>query len=196
MMEEIWKEVKGWEGLYEISSLGRIRSLPRVVVRSNGWPLTVVGKMLSPHIGVDGYVYEVICDVGNKRKKTVKIHRLVAEAFIPNPLNLPQVNHKDENKENNNVDNLEWCTNKYNVNYGTAIQRSKANRKPQFNGHGAKKIIMLSKDGEFIKEFQSIKEAQRQTGIKSQNISSCCMNKRHRTAGGYIWKYKSLITNK
>jgi hypothetical protein len=108
------------------------------------------------------------------------VHRLVAKSFLPNPYDYPEVNHKDENKLNNCVDNLEWCTKKYNINYGTAIYRSANNR--------GKKIIQLDKNNNFINSYNSLMDAERITGISNGNINACCKGKR-KTAGGYIWKY-------
>ena len=109
MIEE-WRPIEGSEGLYEVSSYGRVRSLRRNII-------------LSPKKEPMGYLR---CNLYlNKNMKTFSIHRLVAQAFIPNPDNLPQVNHKDENKTNNSVENLEWCDAKYNNNYGTARIRSR-----------------------------------------------------------------------
>ena len=115
MIEEIWRPVVGYEGLYEVSNIGRVRSLDRFYYRLHK------GKVLSPT--KDRYGYLTVTLNCNGKSKTIKIHRLVAQAFLPNPDNLPQVNHKDEDKTNNNVDNLEWCTAKYNVNFGTRQER-------------------------------------------------------------------------
>ena len=114
MIEE-WRPIEGYEGLYEVSNLGRVRSLDRFYYRLHK------GKVLSPT--KDRYGYLTVTLNCNGKSKTIKIHRLVAQAFLPNPDNLPQVNHKDEDKTNNNVDNLEWCTAKYNVNFGTRQER-------------------------------------------------------------------------
>ena len=117
MNEEIWKPIEGYEGLYEVSNTGRVRSFDRYVKYSNGQIHLHKGKVLSPIKDTDGYLQVVLhC---NGKCKTIKVHRLVAQAFIPNPDNLPQINHKDEDKLNNCVENLEWCTAKYNINYGT-----------------------------------------------------------------------------
>lgn len=111
-MEEIWKDVKGFEGLYQVSNLGRVRSLDR---RKNNQ--FFCGKILSLAKDKDGYCLVTLND--GKRKKTGRVHRLVALAFIQNPDNLPEINHIDENKENNSADNLEWCSTKYNLTYGS-----------------------------------------------------------------------------
>lgn len=109
MEKEIWKDVNDYNGLYQISNLGNVKSIH--------YRHTNVEKILKPYIKEDGYV--VVCLTKNRRIKWHRVHRLVAEAFINNPDNLPEVNHKDENKLNNRVDNLEWCTSSYNKNYGT-----------------------------------------------------------------------------
>ena len=103
--------------------------------------------------------------------KTFKIHRLVASTFIPNPLNLPQINHIDENKTNNNVENLEWCSAQYNIDYSQS-----------------KPVNQYSLDGIYIATYKSIKEASKQTGINQGDISCCCRGK-YKTSGGFIWKY-------
>lgn len=118
MIEE-WRPVIGYEGLYEVSSYGRVRSVDRYVKTCYGSYRLHKGKVLSPGIRPDGYL------VVSLQYKMFRVHRIVAEAFLPNPDNLPQVNHKDEDKSNNRVDNLEWCDSKYNNNYGTARIRAK-----------------------------------------------------------------------
>ena len=111
-MAEVWKDVKGFEGLYQVSNLGRVRSLDRM--KNNR---LFRGRVLRQPKDNDGYCLVTLCD--GKRSKTGKVHRLVAFAFIPNPDNLPEINHIDENKENNRADNLEWCSTKYNLTYGS-----------------------------------------------------------------------------
>lgn len=139
------------------------------------------GKKLKPSI-VKGY-YRLTLSKNNK-KYNRQVHRLVAEAFIPNPYNLPCVNHKDENPLNNCVDNLEWCTSEYNINYGTARKRmSKTKSIP---------IEQYTIDGKFVRNWKSAKEAQQHYGKSNKgNISSCCAGIR-KTAYGFVWKYKSL----
>lgn len=120
---EIWKDVKGFEGYYEVSDLGRVRSVDRVVVDTvRNCERLLKGKLLVQRDNGNGYKTVMFCKEHKLYNKYV--HILVAEAFIPNTDNLPQVNHKDEDKSNNCVDNLEWCTGKYNSNYGTGQQRS------------------------------------------------------------------------
>ena len=138
-MEE-WKSIPGYEGLYEVSNLGRVRS----VERCDRFNRKIVSKILKPNY-VSGYLR-----VGMYKNKTFKyylIHRLVAQAFLPNPDNLPEVNHKDEDKSNNKVNNLEWCDRSYNMNYGTVQQR-----RIQTNINNGK-YTGNSKTKEYIKEY-------------------------------------------
>ena len=121
-MEEIWKPVKGFEGYYEVSNLGRVRSIDRVVVDTvRNCERLLKGKVLIQKDNGNGYKNVMFCKEHKIYNKYV--HRLIAEAFLPNPDNLPQVNHKDEDKSNNRVDNLEWCTSFYNNEYGTRKKR-------------------------------------------------------------------------
>lgn len=115
-----------------------------------------------------------------KRYKHFSIHRLVGTHFISNPNNLPYINHIDENKLNNCVNNLEWCTCSYNINYGTGITRSKEKR--------SKCVQQFSKELKLLCSYVSVSEAERKTGIYNPNIVKCCKGER-KTAGGYIWKY-------
>lgn len=120
--QEIWKNIKNYEGLYKISNLGRVKSLPKYAGRSYRKE-----KILKTYLDKNGYVKVILCK--NNRTRFLSIHRLLAEAFIPNPNDYPQINHKDENKQNNSLNNLEWCTCKYNINYGTRTKRDVEKRK-------------------------------------------------------------------
>ena len=171
MKKEYWKPVVGYEGLYEVSNWGRVKSLPR-----NG--TVKYARILKLYTDKDGYLYVVLSK--NNKQKLFKIHRLVAEAFIPNPNNLPMINHKDENKQNNNVENLEWCSAKYNSNYGTAIERRSKKR--------SKPILQFTLDGEFVREWESTMECER-NGYNHGAVVSCCQGKR-KTHKGFIFKYK------
>ena len=168
MIEE-WKDVVGYEGLYQVSNFGNIKSLFRYK------------RQLKPVIR-NGYESVKLCK--NKNAKFVSVHRVVAEAFIPNPQKLPIVNHKDENKQNNCVENLEWCTNVYNINYGNA-QEKKAQK-------FFRSVRKFSLEGEFLKEYPSIKAAAKETGLPHSSISFCCSGRYH-TSGGYKWKYKEVV---
>ena len=181
-MTEIYKDIKDLEGLYQVSNFGQILSLN---YRGTGKP-----KLLKPLTEGGGYLFVHLYK--NRKRKKFKVHRLVAEHFIPNPNNLPCVNHKDENKENNSVENLEYCTYEYNCNYGTRNERagkaiSKA-KKGIPNEKCSKKILQFTLDGEFIREWQSMAECTR-NGFDQSNVCNCCQGKR-KSAYGYIWKYK------
>lgn len=180
---EIWKPVKDYEGLYEVSNLGRIKSLSKFHCTSKNY--SSLGylskeKILKPIIGVQGYLYVNLYK--NKKHNFKRIHILVAQAFINNPNKFPMVNHKDENVMNNVVSNLEWCNNKYNLNYGTA-QKRKAQK------HN-KPILQFDLNGNFIKEYESITQASKELNIKIDYISSCCLGRRRKTKG-YVFKFKN-----
>ncbi len=167
-MIEIWKNIKGYEGLYQVSNFGRIKSLPRC---------TTKGGIRKLRIYSNGYLY--FSAWKNGKVKMLLIHRVVAQAFIPNPNNCPQVNHKDENKTNNCVSNLEWCTAKYNTNYGSGKRRG-ANKE-------SLPVVCMDLYGNEIKTFSSITDAKKQTG--ANNISAVCKGKL-KTSGGFKWRYK------
>lgn len=149
-----------------------------------------IRKMILRKNKKNGYVYVFLCKKGKKFNK--RIHRLVAEAFIPNPENKPQVNHKNGDKSNNRVENLEWATASENMLHAYHFLKNiiLPSRKGCFGKNNAKsKIILQIKDGNIITEFYGCQEAQRKTGISFGNISECCRNNR-KTAGGFQWKYK------
>ena len=176
---EIWKPIKDYEDCYEISNEGRVRSKDRYVkVCGNGKRL-IKGQIIKPNICVNGY-YEVMLS-RNKQRKVLLLHRLVAMHFIDNPMGFPEVNHKDENITNNHVDNLEWCTSKYNANYGTRNQRcmEKIIKKP---------VRQLTLDGKLIAVYPMISDAMRKTGIDESQIIRVCKGK-NITAGGFKWEY-------
>lgn len=122
MIEE-WRPIEGYEGLYEVSSYGRVRSVDRFIVDSLGHRKFYKGKVLIPVKSNLGYLLVSLCC--NGKHKGITVHRLVAQAFLPNPDNLPEINHKDEDKTNNSVENLEWCDRSYNINYGSRNIRVK-----------------------------------------------------------------------
>ena len=177
MNKEIWKDIKGYEGLYQVSNKGNVRSLDRMVNSPNGMRMSK-GRILKQ------YKYGSYSKVSlskASRVKTYDVHPLVAKAFIPNPNNYPQVNHKNENRYDNRVENLEWCTAKYNVNYGTHNQR-------MFNNMPKYCVVKYDLNGNYIAEYLSIKIAARENNISDSNIIKCCKGQR-KTAGRYIWKY-------
>lgn len=175
-MEEIWKTIEGYPN-YMISNLGRVKSL--------NYHNTGKEKILNLYKKTGGYLY--VCLTKNKKHKWYRVHRLVAEALIPNSNNYPQVNHKDENKQNNCVENLEWCTTDYNHNYGN---RNKKISDKLTNGKTSKKVFQYDLQGNFIKEWPSVREIQRQLGYSNQNICACCLGK-YKQSYGYIWSYQS-----
>ena len=186
-MKEIWKSITGFEGLYEVSSLGKVRSLPRYVACKNNSNRFINGKILNPSVSHDGYKY---VDLSNKCiKYRFKIHRLIAISFIDNPKNNPQINHKDGNKLNNNVSNLEWCTNSENQKHAhlIGIKKTPIVAISGENNPNNKPIVQISLDGRILNKFYSATEAMKITNINRGHIRSVCLGKR-KTAGGYKWK--------
>lgn len=193
-MEE-WKDIEGYEGLYQVSNEGKVKSIERIV-NAGKRKFLFKSKFLKPIL--IGNYYSVHLSKNNK-SKMIRVHRLVAEAFIPNPENLAQINHKDENKTNNKVENLEWCTPLYNNNYGSHNKKiSKAMiNKPEYS----KQVYQYTLDGKLVKKWSSTKEAER-NGFQSINISRCC-NGGYFSNGkkkwinitqhkGYRWSYEPL----
>lgn len=211
-MEE-WRDIPGYEGIYQVSNLGRVRSLDRKVHHWKGGFSLIKGRILTPNKqNTKGY-YRVKLD--NKYRA---VHRLVAMAFIPNPDNLPQVNHKDENKLNNNVNNLEWCDNKYNTNYGTSIQRQIDTKLvkgivkyPELSGLPHKEYckkwkeitgynhphtnlkVIGTKDGidyEFKDTYIAAQIVHPEnTKAAAKSINAAIQKRRSKTAYGFIWRY-------
>lgn len=173
--KEVWRPVKNFEGLYEVSNLGRIKSLGRTIQKFNGYSYVTVTyppKFLK-RTREEGYAQVTLSRDGKTRKHM--LHRVVAEAFIPNPDNKPEVNHDDGNKQNCCVSNLYWCTHKENMQhaYSTGLRKTK-------------KVKQYTKHGVYIKTWDSIKEAQEKLSV--WNISECCRGTR-KTTGGFIWRY-------
>ena len=179
-MSETWKDIEGYNGRYRVSNLGRVMSMWQANQYKNH-----IGKpmLLKPATHRQGYLYVHLTNNGETKKHYV--HRLVAEAFIPNPDNLPQINHKDENKSNNIVDNLEWCDGKYNSNYGTRVERHRAMI--------SKPVIQTTMDGEYVRWFQSATVAENECGYDSAYISQVCNGKRP-NAYGYKFHFANIST--
>lgn len=202
-MEEQWKpiiiekngEVYDYEGLYEVSNFGRVRSCDRISVSGH----RLKGKIMKLTVDKTGYVFVALCKNGEQQRFTV--HRLVATAFLPNPNDLPEVNHKDENPVNNHSENLEWCTHKYNMNYGTRSERAgrkmkgrtftEEHKQKMSENHAdisgsknprAHKVICI----ETQQVFNTIKEAEQWCGKKG--VKECCRG-RAKTCGGFHWQY-------
>ena len=178
LAREEWRDVENYEGKYQISNLGRLRSFARSVE-----PL-----IFAPHYDKDGYIMYGLRR--NGKIYTKKAHRLVASAFIPNKDNLPQINHIDEDKTNNRVSNLEWCSHLYNNRYGTKRQR--ISFYAMYRGHTLRKVRQYTKDGLFVKEHISSRMAERETNIKHQNIIETCRGGQTQS-GGYLWCYADDI---
>lgn len=187
-MRESWKDVKGYEGLYQVSSFGRVKRMTKKVYNPGTYSgeCTYREKLLSPHIDSVGY-YQILLRNKNKIKR-VRVHRIVAEAFIDNPNELPVINHKDGNKLNNNIDNLEWCSHSHNTK--EAFRIGLAHHKSLWGSEHpkAKVVYQFDKNNNFIKRWDCIADAQRELRVHGANIYKCCVGK-YKTAGGFIWKY-------
>lgn len=182
-MEE-WRDVVGFEGLYQISNFGNCKSVDRVLRYKNGKEHYYHGHMMKPVKCKNGYLEFQLNKDG--KRYCVMAHRVVAMAFIPNPFDFPQINHKDEIITNNCVDNLEWCTSKYNANYGTRKQRCYENGSKK----QTKPIYQISLSGSVIKKWNSIGDASRALGISDSQIIRVCKHKNNNTiAGGFKWEY-------
>lgn len=183
---EEWRDVAGYEGLYMVSNYGRVKSLPRVYRsgRSHSLIKMTEERLLSIDQGKNGYISVALTK--NANTKRFLVHRLVAQAFIQNPDNLPCINHLDRDRSNNSVDNLEWCTQQQNLLYPPTRKAISAS---QTNGGHSKSVIQYTLDGEFVQEWPSTREIQRKLGYFQTNISSCCLGK-YKQAYGYLWRYK------
>ena len=160
-MQEIWKDIKDYEGLYQVSNLGRVKRIKNKI------------HILKTIDDGKGYKKARLCK--NGILKSYRIHRLVAEAFIPNPFNYSEVNHKDFNRSNNLINNLEWCNKEYNMKH--SVKANRFHNKP-----------VICENNNLITIFNSINEASFKTGINRNNIGRCCNSKR-KTAGGYKWRF-------
>ena len=181
---EQWKDIEGFEGYYQVSNIGRIRSLDREVRHSKNGTLTLKGKVLKGVMDKDGYLLVHLSKEG--KKKMFKVHRLVYSAFNGEIPSRMQVNHIDEDKMNNKLENLNLMTCKENINFGTRTERAaKTNTN---NPLRSKPVIALNADSKIVFEFPSTKEAGRQ-GFDQSHLSKCCRGEQ-KTHRGYRWKYK------
>lgn len=175
MREILWKKIDGYD--YAVSTSGEVKRLATKASGGTG-NYERQERVITPHRNNTGY--SIVWLYKNGQRKGFLTHRLVAEAFIENPQRLPCVNHKDENPQNNHVDNLEWCTHKYNANYGTSPER--------IGKKNSKAVLQFDFQGKFIKRYESTMQAQRETGVCNARISESCLGKRKK-GGGYIWRY-------
>lgn len=188
MTQEIWKDVVGYEGLYQISNMGNVRSIDHIT--NNRF---IKGRLLTPRSRQHGYLGIPLYGKGGhptRNCRTFSVHRLVAEAFLPNPENLAEVNHKNENKQDNRLSNLEWISHRDNTCYGNAQEKKRLTNRERHNKF--KPILQYSRSGEFIKRFDCINDANRETGVPAGNIVRCAKgSKSYSHAGGYVWRYES-----
>ena len=185
-MQEIWKDVKGWEGIYQISSLGRLKSFKR---STTGLVMKMTNKT--------GWYFSVVLCRGSRSQST-RIHRLVAEHFIPNPKNKKTVNHKDLNKQNNIVSNLEWTTQKENNAHAGKNLPHKNDGMINYNQNiRPNAIVQMSLNRVHLKEYKNAKEASDSTGVCQRNILQVANKTEYKPgltrkqAGGFIWKFKN-----
>ena len=161
---EKWKDIPNFNGLYQVSNNGNIkRAKDEYIFKKNK----------------NSRGYRIITLTKDKKEYSLSVHRLVAEAFIPNPNNLPQINHKDGNKLNNKIENLEWCTQSENMKHAY---------KNKLEIKSGKKVVQFDLDMKIIKIWDKIIEAEKEYKIAHGKITMVCKNKR-KTAGGYIWRY-------
>lgn len=169
MNKEIWKDIPGYDNKYQVSNFGNVRSVKRK-------------KNLRLFKNNNGYMNVVLYK--NSRKKHWRVHRLVAMTFLENVNQHPVVNHIDENKSNNFVENLEWCTHKYNTNYGNAISKRTRN--------STKKVYQFTRSGHFIKVWDSATQASEVMNISNKGISQCC-NKNKKSYKNYLWSFEGGV---
>ena len=181
-MIEVWKDIDGFEGLYQVSNYGRVKSLERTVTYSSGNVHWYPERVLVPVDAGNGYL-RVSLSINNKYKSHL-IHRLVAKAFVENPDNLPCVNHKDENQSNNHIDNLEWCSYKYNSNYGTAVERRSNKR--------SRPVDCYNTEGALVKHYKKVADAIKDLKLKTGDKIRLVCNGQRKKAAGFVWRWNNV----
>lgn len=189
--EEIWKIIEGFDG-YEISNLGQVRSKEKIVDRKNGSKRTLKEKILNPAVNGNGYLFVVLRKDNKSYHKT--IHRLVIEAFTPNPDGKPCVDHIDTIKTNNRIENLRWATHKENNNNPLTLEKYSKAKKGDKHPN-SKPIIQLTKEGDFVKKYGCIMDCEREMEFNNSNICECCNGKR-KSAYGFRWVYEEAYIEK
>lgn len=184
-MDEIWKDIEGFEGLYQVSNLGRVKSLERYNIGIKNKSINERYLKQSP----DGNGYLMVWLYKGTKRKTMKVHRLVAEAFIPNPKQKPQIDHINAIRQDNRVENLRWCTEKENSNNPITARR---NGESHFSTKSSCSIRVgqYTLEGELIKEWGCINDVERELNISHAHIIGCCKGYKYKkSAGGFIWRY-------
>lgn len=197
-MDEIWKDIEGYEGCYRISSIGRVKSLERTVrchKNANGIDTvkTLEKMFLKPMIRRGGYFFVQLSK--NGVKTSFSIHRLVISAFTPNVDNKPQINHINGIKTDNRIENLEWCTSLENQMHAirTGLKIPSGKGRYGYDSLAGKEIFQYDKDFIFIAQYGSLSEANRTTGVNIGNMAQCAkLNKKYSHAGGFIWRYEQI----
>lgn len=186
--KEVWKPVVGYEELYLVSDTGLVKSLAKDRVIGNGARRIYPEIILKQSVDSGGYKQVKLCC--NGKSKQFLVHKVVASAFLENNNGYFEVNHKDENKQNNNASNLEWCSRKYNMNYGSAMEKTRI--KNLNCKTTSKRLIQYDTNMVKIAEYPSVGECARRTGYSQGTISACCCKKPHfNTYKGYIWRYEN-----
>lgn len=179
---EIWKTINNYPN-YQVSNLGNVRSVYVSTDKNNRYfkknKTNIMYRQLRPRYDKDGYI--MVCLYKDKKYKNFRLHRLIAEMFIPNPNNYPEVNHEDGNKQNNCVDNLKWCTTSENQLHSCYVLKN-----------NIKSVVQYDLNGNFIKKWESIRHASRCLNIPHNGIVANCKGKQ-KTSGGYTWKYESEV---
>lgn len=189
-MKEIWKDIEGYEGLYQVSTKGRVMKLAREFYRSNGCIIRYKQRILQLQKRKDGYIGVSLLRM--YKKQSFLVHRLVAKAFIPNPDNLKYINHKNEIKTDNCVENLEWCTSSYNNSYGTHTKKIEEKRRIHNFTHKSP-VVQMTLDGKEIARYDSVYFASKETLVDQSSIYKVCAGKPHfLSAGGYRWAFVNI----